>query len=50
MVTYALVWTFAVLAFLCFVRPLAGSPASRRKKAKRDDSSRALQLLLARKN
>jgi hypothetical protein len=50
MVAYALVWTFAVLAFLCFVSPLAASPAAAREKPERKDCSQALQFLLARKS
>jgi hypothetical protein len=50
MVAYALVWTFAVLAFLCFVSPLAASPAAAREEAERDAPSHAPQFLLARKS
>lgn len=50
MVAYALVWTFAVFAFLCFVSPLAANPAAAREKAERDESSDARPFLLARKS
>jgi hypothetical protein len=50
MVAYALVWTFAVLTFLCFVSPLAASPTAAREKAEGDESSHARPFLLARKS